>query len=41
MSTKGEVDKKQYPHKYTNVDRELSIGNRIEIERNLVQHKEK
>ena len=41
MSTQGEVDKKQYPHKYTNVDRELDIDKKIEIERNLVQHKVK
>ena len=25
MSTQAEVDKKQYPHKYTSVDRELNI----------------
>ena len=41
MSTLSEVDKKQYPHKYTNVDRELNIEKKIEIERNLVQHKVK
>ena len=40
-STQGEVDKKQYPHKYINVDRELNIDKKIEIERNLVQHKVK
>ena len=41
MSTLSEVDKKQYPHEYTNVDRELDIDKKIEIERNLVQHKVK
>ena len=41
MSTQGEVDKKQYPNTYTNVDRELNIDKKIEIERNLVQHKVK
>ena len=42
MSTPSEVDKMQYPKcKYTNVDRELDIDKKIEIERNLVQHKVK